>query len=249
MKHSLHDIELIERYFDHDLSREELVMLEARLINDPGLKKVFEHEKVLVNTIRYGAAQADLAFLREKEKDLSAHERGVFGRRWYFLAAAATVAIVILVVFAPSWEQSATDLYEAYVNPYPNVFESNTRARADVSDRSEAFRAYDQGDYERASLLFTNLINDDAANKDAGVLMLLGNANLMIGKNAAARANFTDLLTNYDEYDTEAKWYLGLVHLRQGEEADARKYFEEVAATEGVFSERATRILKDISNQ
>lgn len=248
MKHSLHDIELIERYFDHDLSGEERVMLEARLINDPGLKKMFEHEKLLVNTIRYGAAQADLAFLREREKEMTSHERGIFGRRWYFLAAAASVAILILVVFVPSWDESATDLYEAYVNPYPNVFESNTRARADVSDRSEAFRAYDQGDYERASVLFTNLISENPANKDAGVLMLLGNSNLMIGKTDVAQANFTDLLVNYDEYDTEAKWYLGLVHLRKGDEKDARKYFEEVAATEGVFSEKATRILDDIGH-
>ena len=249
MKHSLHDIELIERYFDHDLSSEERVMLEARLIRDPDLKKMFENEKLLDNTIRFGAAQADLAFLNEKEKALSLHERGIFGRRWVFLAAAASVAILILVLFAPSWDENATDLYEAYVNPYPNVFESNTRARSDVSDRSEAFRAYDAGDYERASVLFTDLIKQDAANKDAGVLMLLGNANLMIGKTEAAEANFTDLLVNYDEYDTEAKWYLGLVHLRKGEERDARKYFEEVAATEGVFSEKATRILEDIGNQ
>lgn len=242
MKHSLHDIELIERYFDHGLSHDERAMLDAKLKDDPGFQKMFEHEKLLVNTIRFGAAQTELTFLKQKEKELSSLERGIFGRRWFILAAAASVAIVILVVFAPSWDQSAIDLYEAYMNPYPNVFESNTRARTDVSARSEAFRAYDQGDYERSSLLFTNLIAENAANKDAGVLMLLGNSNLMIGKTEVAHANFTDLLQNYDAYDGEAKWFLGLIHLKKGEKEEAKKYFDEVAAGEGVFSVKAAEV-------
>ena len=71
MKNLLPDIELIERYFDNNLSFEETDDLKNRLKNDLAFQKLFDHEKLLINTIRYQAAKKDLDFLKGIEKSFS----------------------------------------------------------------------------------------------------------------------------------------------------------------------------------
>ena len=67
MKPTLQDIELIERYFDNYLSSQETQGLAGRLKRDQDFKKLFDREKLLINTIRYEAASRDLAYLKAME--------------------------------------------------------------------------------------------------------------------------------------------------------------------------------------
>ena len=75
MKHSLHNIELIERHFDNALSPQETVELKARLKIDYEFQKLFDQEKILVNAIRLQAAKKDLDFLKEPARAKEVLER------------------------------------------------------------------------------------------------------------------------------------------------------------------------------
>ena len=67
-----YDIELIERYFDHDLTSDEMALFERRLQHDQGFKRLFDQEQILIGAIKFEGALSDLEYLRETEK------RGLF---------------------------------------------------------------------------------------------------------------------------------------------------------------------------
>src|SRR5688572_16888899 len=123
MNQSLHDIELIERYFDNALSHAETADLKDRLKADPELKRLFDQEKLLVNTIRYQGAQHNLQFLKHLEKSFGQPQRHLMIKSWHYYAAAACVALLIAAgIFLPFSEESSQELYANYFEPYPNVF-------------------------------------------------------------------------------------------------------------------------------
>ena len=64
------------------------------------------------------------------------------------------------------------------------------------------------------------------------MLLLLGNANLMLGNIEEAQNNFLTLIKNFDELDGQAKWYLGLSYLKQGQKEKAKLILQELGNPE-----------------
>lgn len=243
MKEHLYDIDLIERYFDNALSPEEAEELKNRLKKDFEFQRLFDREKVLIHTVRFQGAKKDLEYLKAIERSLDEKKSGHVRRLWYYYAAAACIGLIALVIFLPRAEKNPEALYAAYFQPYPNVFEPTLRGEPVQTLRSRAFQAYDEGNYENAATLFSELAKD---NKDAGVLLLLGNSNLVLGKTAEAEQNFADVISGFDQLDTEAKWYLSLCHLKTGEPAEATNLLKEIAQTETFYAPKAQRLLDEL---
>ena len=211
MNEPLHDIVLIERYFDNALSPEENVSLRDRLASDTSFRKLFDREKMLVQTIRYEAAKKNLDYLKDLEQSFGEKKVIPVRRVWYYYAAAACIALIALALWRPWAGENPEALYLAWFEPYPNI-EPTLRGEPAGTRRAEAFQAYEQGDYGRASVLFTELLGEKG---EPGMLLLLGNANLAQGKTAEAQQNFSRLLSEYEVLETEAKWYLGLSYLKR----------------------------------
>lgn len=244
MNQSSNDIELIERYFDNALTDQENDHLKSRMKTDQELKRLFEQEKLLISTIRYQAAQKDLQFLKQIEKNLNKPKPLHFIRHWHYYAAAACVTLLIIAgLIFPLKDASPEKLYADYFKPYPNVFEPAVRGADVFNQRKEAFLAYENADYKRAVQLFTLLQKE---NSDPGILLLLGNANLMLGNTSGAQQNFNDLITQYDDLDLQAKWFLSLAYLKSGEIDQARKLLEELGNTEISYSEKAKELLQKV---
>lgn len=243
MKEHLHDIELIERYFDNALSARETEDLKARLKKDFEFQKLFDQEKVLIHSVRFQGVKKDLDFLKEIEGSLSEKRSGQIRRLWYYYAAAACIGVIALIIFLPGAEKDPQALYAAYFQPHPNVFEPTLRGDPSRTLRSRAFQAYEGGNYEQAATLFTELAKE---NKDAGVLLLLGNSNLFLGRTAEAKKNFTDVMADFNQLDTEAKWYLSLCHLKSGETTEAMSLLKEVAQTATFYAPKAQKLLDEL---
>ena len=245
MMESGYDMKFIERYFDHELNNEEIALLHERLNHDPGFQKLFEQERLLINAIRHQTLRRDLVFLEKKERELAGRKTHAFILSpWYFAAAAVVAGLIALaVVFLPG-NNDTERLYEAYFKPYPNVFEPTLRGTAENTVRRQAFQAYERGEYEQAASLFKNLIREE---EEAGILFLLGNAQLTIGKTDEARLSFERTLNYFDELDLEARWYLALVYLKLGQPQVAKKYLVEVSLGESVFREQARELLADLN--
>jgi hypothetical protein len=243
MKHPLHDIELIERYFDNELTPSETDQLKDRLKNDFEFQKLFDQEKLLVNTIRVEAAKKDLQFLKEIENSLAGSQRSYIRRHWYYYAAAASISIIVLALWMPWGKENPAELYMAYFQPYPNVFEPTLRGESNLSLRAQAYQAYDQENFQRASEIFSQLVTEKP---DAGMLMLLGNSNLILGKTELAKKNFMQLIDQSEDLDAEGKWYLSLCHLKLGDVSAARSLLADIASSENPKKAEASELLEKL---
>jgi tetratricopeptide (TPR) repeat protein len=241
MKNDSHDIELIERYFDNELSEPESQALLNRLKEDQQLNKLFEQEKLLISAIRFKAISNNLQYLKQVEGSVGKGIKKDSQKAWFPYAIAACI-ILLIVASVSLWpgRQDTGDLYADYFEPFPNVFQPTLRTQNVVNLRTEAFSAYEEGNYLRASELFTKVVQE---NPDPGVLMLLGNANLMIEKPKLAEQNFNDLIDQYDELDVPAKWFLSLTYLKMRETEKARSVLTEVVRAESPYASKAKALL------
>ena len=249
MNHSEADIAMVEKYFDSELNDAELQNFTMRMENDENFKALVEQEKVLIAAIRYEGAVSSLKYLEDLESKLQKEtpiHLGSTSGKWYFYAAAAVAGIIVVVaILMNSFKDRPDELFQAYFTPYPNMFEPTTRSSQTVSSkRIEAFQAYEQGDYQKAATLFKDLLKD---NKEAGMILLLGNSNLILGNVDEAKENFIALNKDFDELDMQAKWYLSLCYLKAGETEKARAILKELGDTEISYATKARELLEKVN--
>ncbi len=246
MNHSETDITLVEKYFDEVLSNSERENFNLRMQTDENFKSLVDQEKVLINAVRLHGMQQDLRFLKTLEETLSDNKTTKFdvgSRKWYYVAAAAVLALVVLakVFYTPA--PSPEELFEAYFKPYPNLFEPTVRGEARISSRNEAFQAYEQGQYAKAVVLFNELLK---VKKEPGILLLLGNSNLILGNIEEAKNNLIALNSDFDELDIQSKWFLSLCYLKSGDMEHARPILAELGNTEISYAAKAKELLSKV---
>jgi tetratricopeptide (TPR) repeat protein len=240
------DITLVERYFDEELSQSEINSFHQRLEKDNNLKTLFIQEKTLLRGIRFAGLQRDLAKLKEIEATVARPETERGGKRttFFYLKVAAAIAILAVVIkLLMPVEEDSEKLFQAYFKPYPNVFEPTLRGTSEMTDRAETFLAYEQGNYQKALAGFNEILMNG---HEPGVLLLAGNANLMLGNVQEAKNNFLLLIKNYDELDTQAKWFLSLCCLKEGDIDQAKIMWEELGGTEISYEKKAKELLKKV---
>lgn len=244
MDQSEEDITLVERYFDEELSESERKTFAARLTVDENFKSLVEHEKILINAIRHHGLQEDLQFLKNVERGLEDPKIVPMrvSRKWYYVAAASVAALLIVALFFRP-QPSTQKLFAENFQPYPNVFEPTVRGTNEPTKRSAAFQAYEQGDYAKAVILFNQLLQEK---KEPGILLLNGNANLMLGNVEEAKKNFITLNADFDELDIQSKWFLSLCYLKSGDMEHARPILEELGNTEISYARKAKELLKEV---
>jgi TolA-binding protein len=249
MNHSEADIALVEKYFDSELNDAEMKTFTMRMVSDENFKALVDQEKVLIAAIRYEGAVSNLKYLEDLEVKLEKEtplRLGSAPTKWYYYAAAAVIGITAVVaVFMNNFRNQPDELFQAYFTPYPNMFEPTTRSNEAVdSKRNDAFQAYEQGDYEKAASLFKDLLKEK---KEAGMMLLLGNSNLILGNVEEAKENFVALNKDFDELDMQAKWYLSLCYLKKGETEKARAILKELGDTEISYATKARELLEKVN--
>ncbi len=250
MENNIQDMEWIERYLSPELSPEEKRWMEKRMDIEPDLKSKYQIHKQLIDGIRYSHLQNKLEQLKVLESTLPSVEPTesrsvIFANYWKPLAAAASLAIIIAAYVLINQPPKPEELYAQYFQPYPNVFEPTLRGADDavITSRTMGFRAYDQGNYEKAVLLFNEALREK---EDPGILLLLGNANLVLGNVEDAQNNFLTLIKDFDELDSQARLYLGLSYLKQGDSKKAKLILQELGDPEATYSKKAKELLNNL---
>jgi len=219
-----------------------------RMESDENFKTLVKQEKALIGAIRYQGIQENLRYLATLESNLQKETPinvQISPRKWYYYAAAATVGIAIIgALIFNSFNQSPEQLFTAYFKPYPNMFEATVRGNSvSTPERREAFQAYEQGDYQKAATLFTELLK---TNNEPGILLLLGNSNLILGNVEEAKKNFITLNKDFDELDMQSKWFLSLCYLKSGDVERARAILKELGDTEVSYATKAKELLEKV---
>ena len=245
------DIILLERYLEQSLTEEEVRRLEKRLAEEPALKELYQNEKLLVNGIRYGHLKSSLEQLKTLESSLPAIKNPseetarVVPFKTYWKPFAVAASFVVLIGSFLLWNRRAepAELFAENFKPYPNVIEPVLRGTSEQNQRADAFAAYDRLDYERAATGFKELLK---VKEEPGILLLLGNANLILGRTSEAKENFVTLSKDFDEYDLLAKWYLSLCYMKMGDNDSAKVLLEEIAGQGSSYQEKARVLLKKL---
>jgi TolA-binding protein len=247
MKPTEKDIALLERYFDAELNDEEKKYFASRVEQDKDFSALVQREKIIIGAIRNQGLLDNLSYLKSIEEKIEGNHSIPFHsnlKTWHYYSAAAVIVLLIAVKFLlPSQQETPEQLFTSYFKAYPNVFEPTVRGTDLATKRTEAFQAYEQGDYQKASDLFTTLLNEK---RESEVLFLLGNTNLMLGRVEEAQKNFVTLIEEFDDLDLLAKWYLSLSYLKSGDKDNARKILRELGETEISYASKAKELLEKV---
>lgn len=207
-----------------------------------------EKDEDLVFGIRYSILNKKLEELRALEKALPPVEIETpvvkLLSYWKPVAAAATIVMAIALFSVLSRSESPEQLFAHYFEPYPNVFEPTQRGvDAKLDKRATAFAMYEQKNYAEAATLFSQLLSEK---QEPELLLLLGNANMVLNRDTEAKNNFLTLIRDYDVLDKQAKWFLSLCYLKSGDSEKAKLIWEELGDPKITYSEKAKNLLKKV---
>lgn len=232
-----YDIELIERYFDQDLTREETALVETRLQHDEGFKRLFEQERHLIGAIKFEGALRDLEYLKAIEKralfpGLHYSSNSASGsqsklRRFipYVLSAAASLLIIAVAIFYLSPE-SPQRMASKYTEEHL-IYLSTT-----MSEGSDSLRlgiaAYNSRDYDKAVRIFESIAHRETSLE---VIKNLGLTYLARGEYDKALHQFQILSDRDDIYVNAGPFYKAITLMMRsapGDEEMAKEILQEV---------------------
>ena len=179
-------------------------------------------------------------------KVLSLHKQ-TYNRKWLYVAASIAAVLVIsffvLRYFTIHGEDK--DLFAQYYTPYHFATEQNRSGDSIIEMNLEtAANLYNQSSYTRASEIINEVLKKDSENVKAHFLSGLI---LMEKKNfTVASAEFEHIISDFDTYRIESKWYLALCYLKLDKSAEAKGLFTELSASGNYYQKRAGEILKDL---
>jgi TolA-binding protein len=246
MSDALQNIELIERYFDNEMSDQEKNAFMERMKSDLELRHLFDREQLLVNTVRFTAAKNNIDFLKDLDRTLPAVSVDSKPTRTLSYAIAASLALLIAVSAYIYYAGAAdpAELYASHFSPYPNVVEPTVRGADNESLSAQTFRAYEEGNFSKAADGFAKLLALlPDRHKEAHMLLLLGNCNMALNRIPEAKRNFENCMQRSTELTMEASWYLGLCNLKEGNTEQAKALFRDVARTDTDYQAAAKELL------
>jgi tetratricopeptide (TPR) repeat protein len=207
-----------------------------------------EKDDDLIPGIRYSILNKKLDELRALEKALPPVESETpvvtIFPYWKPIAAAAAVVVAVVLLSLFNRRESPEELFARNFEPYPNVFEPTQRGGdATLDKRATAFAMYEQKNYAEAAKLFSELLSEK---EEPELLLLLGNANMVLNRDNEAKNNFLTLIRDFDMLDEQAKWFLSLCYLKSGEKEKAKLIWEELGDPKITYSEKAKNLLNKV---
>lgn len=237
---------LLHKYFENTLSQEEQKIFDDLLEHDVDFQEQFKFEE----DVKKAIADKERAHLKKKlqgyEKQLSKPEqkKNAF---WKPLRIAASIALIIAAgwyFYTNSISNSPEELFASNYEIYPNTVYSITRG--DVDDTSlerKAFEAYEQNDIQSALVLFEELSAKSGLDY---VDFYLAQVNLANEETQKALSAFEGIITQNNDFKTEALWYASLCRIKLNQPKSAVPLLEQLIEDGSYKKEAASSLLKEL---
>ena len=172
----------------------------------------------------------------------SSSRKGVHTIRISLLAAAAVIAsLFVLKVLIPS--NNPDKLYNSFYEPMSAFSPVTRNINADLIPQfSEAVTMYKDGEYQAAASGFSDLIQQDSSSPV--IQFFAGLTQMEAGNYSRASVLLSGVTEHSSDYQTDARWYLGLSFMKMGERAQAISCFEVLAESEGFYQKKARNLLR-----
>ena len=162
--------------------------------------------------------------------------------RYISLSAAAVFGVFMLVkTLVPSYD--ADKLFNSYYGPLNAV---SPVTRGDNTNESAiyatAIENYKLGDYQTAATGFSSTLLRDSS--VVAPRFFMGITQVALGNYDQAIRLLSEVSVRSGEYGKDARWYLGLAYLKNGEKDKASGCFKLLAQSSGYYHERSEKILR-----
>lgn len=236
----------IERYLIGELSQQELAAFKAELLVDESLKEKVENHRQFLKGLEIGFNKELKSFLVEEETKIRAQPTKEPKRvkSFYILfGMAAAVALLIVSVFVLRTQPISQDeLFAQYYQTYPNVEQPVSRSE---NNANNPYALYEQGAYEKALILFSDIHASDPENAALPYYSALCHLELGQAKEAI---EFLDqvVVMQSDKYSRPATWYLSLSYLKSGNTKKTKAILKQLQLEEDVYADKAKGLLENL---
>ena len=242
--------ELVDRYLTGQLSPEETKEFEAQLSSDPELAKELEFQQKIGSVLKTGKALDLKARLNKIEADFQAappkapqkQPRKQWGL-WPRLAVAASFAL-LMTFLVRMWFFPPVDTLQLYADnftPYP----TKTVRKPGVA-LEKAVKSYEKKEYAEALPIFEQVAKTDSLYNEWS--MYRGICYLETGNAVAAETDFLRLLAEGGAfYEEDARWYLVMAYLKQGQRQKAKTELNIFNAQKSTYKQdQVQQLLKNL---
>ncbi len=239
------NLALVDRYLEGNLSEQERIAFEERLLHDETLQQQVAEMKLMRAGIRQASRHAALQKLKALEETLPAvnsSRLNLWSGTWLQVAAVLLIGFLTYIFWPFSVDEQ--ELFATHFEAYPNIIMPTVRGEVanDSTLKALAFRAYDQKQYEEAALLFNRM-----ESKDANILFYLSNCYLALNQPTKALPLLESVLNNYDVFDEQAEWYLAICLLKLEERERATQALQKVVERNSAYKNKAQTILDKLN--
>ena len=248
MVYNTKKMKLIERYFNEELSPEELEFFEEELVRDEKFKEEVQQFEFVFGGLKEARVRKLKADFDKYEQQISTHKstRYSFIRKpmCYSIASTIVIAVVVWVFNIGSVDNriQSNDLFSEYFKPYPNVLAPITRSsEASSTSLSDAMSLYDSKQYDKAILGFNQLIEEPVLKNE--ILFYKGVALLAKGEASEALYHF-DLMAEVSSFNDQRKWYLSLTYIQLEDVDNAVVLLHEIINDQSYFMVYAEDLLE-----
>ena len=230
--------ELIEKYFAQRLNINEKKVFEELMQTNELFREQVVYEKEVQKAITLNERE-------ELKKKLQSFEKKKPKRNFSIWVAAASFAILFGIGYWTISNQIDTNaVYEEYYQTYPNVVMPTVRGENLSDVKSEAFYAYDSGDYTKALTLFSKLYDTD---KEDYALFYKSISLMELYQFNEALSSFEQFdLKKNNEFTWYVKWYKALTFVKLEQKEMALIPLKELAISNNPMQKMAKELLSKL---
>ncbi|MQY80092.1 MAG: tetratricopeptide repeat protein [Bacteroidetes bacterium] len=243
---------IIDRYLDSDLNGLELQTLEKELDSSPELRK----ELQLQREINAALAEKEVLDLRVQLKVIHrslepVQERNMASKlvhgKLVRIAAASVVLLITIAVLTGNFTGNRISYDRIFDKYYETYKPLNVRSGSGEIDKMyrNALTAYQNEDYEKALVLFEEVLDLDQSRMEAN--LMTGVSNMELKEYEEAGASFRKIINHNDNLFIEhAEWYIGFCYIKTDNTDKAIEQFAKIASGNSLNKDKAKKILKKI---
>lgn len=238
----------IRDYFNGNLTPDDQMKFEERYQEDRVFRDMANQAELEILAIRESSREQ----LKSRFGDWEPNEEGArvvrFSNIWKMGIAASILLMVGFAYWLMPVNRSGDELFHAYYETYENFEITVSRGETDenVSTIDMAFQAFDKQDYSMAADRFEEIGVDHQ--KYGAAMFFLGVSLIEEERIEEALTSFQKVVDLEDpDYSEAALWYQGLIQVKQGSRAMAKKTLTAIAEGQGEYSVEANALLQDLN--
>ena len=243
----------VERYLNQTLEQDDLKWFSEEMEGNPALEEEVQLQKEIGKAILNEETLAFRAQISSLFEEKEAVETVRLKRSYRVphslrVAVASLAALVIMGTSLYVYSHRtipAEQLFESYYEPYESLINVRSSSSQTANLLVSAMQKYEEQNFESALLLFETVLATDDQNITSRFYS--GISYLETNRLNHAEKTFASVIDHNDNlYIEHAEWYLGLCYLKTGKGEQARIMFSAIEESDGYYSRKAKRIIRNL---